>query len=88
MDDRWCILGGVRLVCGLFLFLSVTSVPANEPGAAALDFLEKLRAGELDTEPGGDTALATQYCAGQAGIDPESSGAAGAGFAWGHLRTG
>ncbi len=57
MDDRWCILGGVRLVCGFFLFLSIASVPANEPGAAALNFLEKLRAGELDTEPGGDTAL-------------------------------
>ncbi len=47
----------MKFVCGLCLFLATVPIRANEPGAAALDFLEKIRAGELDIEPGGDTAL-------------------------------
>ncbi len=37
--------------------LLCSSLFANEPGSAALDFLEKVRDGEVDLEPGGDTAL-------------------------------
>jgi hypothetical protein len=43
----------------LFLILcSFTHLAsASEPGSAALDFLEKVRKGELNLDPGGDTAL-------------------------------
>ena len=37
--------------------LMCAAVLANEPGGAALDFLEKVRAGEVDLAPGADTAL-------------------------------
>jgi hypothetical protein len=44
-----------------FLFLILGLLPslafASGPGSAALDFLEKARKGDLDLEPGGDTAL-------------------------------
>lgn len=40
---------------------AATAIAAPEdPGAAALRFLEKVRDGELDLKPGGDTALAPQ----------------------------
>ncbi len=44
-----------------FLFLILGLLPslafASGPGTAALDFLEKVRKGELNLNPGGDTAL-------------------------------
>ncbi len=44
-----------------FLFLILGLLPslafASGPGTAALDFLEKVRKGELNLDPGGDTAL-------------------------------
>lgn len=47
-----------RLVFLLVLGISQVNVMlANEPGAAAVDFLEKVRSGEVDLKPGGDTAL-------------------------------
>ena len=45
--------GCVFLIFGLVC----SSLFANEPGSAALDFLEKVRDGEVDLKPGGDTAL-------------------------------
>lgn len=45
----------------LFLCILSCSLPSftlgKEPGVAALDFLEKVRKGELNLEPGGDTSL-------------------------------
>ncbi len=37
--------------------LCVSFTLANEPGPAALDFIERLARGGLDGKPGGDTAL-------------------------------
>ncbi len=45
-----------RLLCLIFSFASLP-VLANEPGTAALQFLEKVRSGGVDLKPGGDTAL-------------------------------
>ena len=44
--------------CALLIFgLMCSTALANEPGGAAMDFLEKVRDGEVDLAPGGDTAL-------------------------------
>jgi len=45
-----------EIVCLVFLCL-FSSVLANEPGQVAMDFLGKVQKGEIDLEPGGDTAL-------------------------------
>ncbi len=43
-----------------FLFSSLTLHAASDPGKAAIDFLEKVRTGTLNLEPGGDTAVSPQ----------------------------
>jgi hypothetical protein len=43
----------------LAVALSATAAP-NDPARVAVDFLEKVRLGKLDLEPGGDTALSAQ----------------------------
>ena len=52
-----CIFPAVRGFVFLIFGLACSSLHANEPGPAALGFLEKVRDGDLDLEPGGDTAL-------------------------------
>ncbi|MFM2198475.1 MAG: hypothetical protein RLZZ505_1907 [Verrucomicrobiota bacterium] len=47
----------VKILRTLFFCLSVSPLLAADPGAAALDFLGKVREGTLDLQPGGDTAL-------------------------------
>jgi hypothetical protein len=47
----------VKILCSLILSLSLSPLMAADPGAAALDFLAKVRDGKLDLQPGGDTAL-------------------------------
>ena len=45
----------------ILLTIAVTAHAApNDPGKAAIDFLEKVRLRKLDLEPGGDTALSAQ----------------------------
>lgn len=51
------MLGVVKLVPALILCLTLSPVQAGDPGAAAMDFLGKVRDGNLDLEPGVDTAL-------------------------------
>lgn len=52
-----CRLVPVKALRFLIPLLITQLASANEPGDAALDFLEKVRKGELNLEPGGDTAL-------------------------------
>lgn len=47
------------LLCLFAISLTAHAAP-NDPGRVALDFLEKVRLGKLDLEPGGDTALSAQ----------------------------
>ncbi len=50
----------------LFVLLAIPMIAhaaPSDPGKAAIDFLEKVRARELDLEPGGDTALSPQTSA-------------------------
>lgn len=47
----------VKILCPLILCLSLSPLMGGDPGAAALDFLGKVRDGKLDLQPGGDTAL-------------------------------
>jgi len=51
------IFGAVKTLRALILCLSVSPLMAADPGAAALDFLGKVRDGKLNLQPGGDTAL-------------------------------
>lgn len=51
------MLGAVKIVSALILCLSLSPVLGADPGAAALDFLGKVREGNVDLEPGVDTAL-------------------------------
>jgi len=45
----------------VFLMLTLAAhAGSGDPGKAALDFLEKVRLGKLNLEPGGDTALSPQ----------------------------
>ena len=46
-----------------FIFLAVAlsaNAAPNDPGGAAIDFLEKVRVRNLNLEPGGDTAISAQ----------------------------
>lgn len=47
----------VKILRALILGLFLSPLMAADPGAAALDFLGKVRDGKLDLKPGGDTAL-------------------------------
>lgn len=49
--------GSVKVFLCLILALLPSLAFSSEPGPAALDFLEKARKGDLDLDPGGDTAL-------------------------------
>lgn len=52
----------------LFLLLAAaftTHAAPGDPGGAAIDFLEKVRRGELNLEPGGDTALSARTAKGK-----------------------
>jgi hypothetical protein len=51
--------GAVKLFA-LILALATGTTLAADPGAAAIDFLEKVRKGRLALEPGGDTAITPQ----------------------------
>jgi hypothetical protein len=51
------MFGAVNIFRALMLVLSLTPLMAADPGAAALDFLGKVRDGKLDLQPGKDTAL-------------------------------
>ncbi|MBG7606568.1 MAG: hypothetical protein IZT59_00825 [Verrucomicrobia bacterium] len=52
-----CIFLPVKGYAFLIFGLVCSTLYANEPGSAALDFLGKVRDGKVDLEPGGDTAL-------------------------------
>lgn len=48
----------VRTICVLWWMLAGGALAAvTDPGKTAIDFLEKVRAGTINLEPGGDTAL-------------------------------
>jgi hypothetical protein len=49
-----------RTILLLITAVATAIAAPEEPGSAALRFLEKVRDGELDLNPGGDTALAPQ----------------------------
>jgi hypothetical protein len=51
------MIGAVKIVSALFLCLTLSPVRGADPGAAAMDFLGKVRDGSVDLEPGADTAL-------------------------------
>lgn len=51
------MFGAVKIVPALILFLSLSPAQAGDPGAAAMDFLGKVRDGNLDLKAGADTAL-------------------------------
>ncbi len=51
------MFAAVKIFSFLLVVLLVLPAAANEPGPAALDFLEKIKSGEVDLQPGGDTAL-------------------------------
>lgn len=51
------MLGAVKTVSAFILCLSLSPVMASDPGEAALDFLGKVREGNVDLDPGVDTAL-------------------------------
>ncbi len=51
------IFRAVKFLFSLIFGLSLSPLLAADPGAAALDFLGKVRDGKLDLQPGGDTAL-------------------------------
>jgi hypothetical protein len=53
----------VRMICVLWLALAACGLAAADPGETAVDFLEKVRAGAVNLEPGGDTALSAQTSA-------------------------
>jgi hypothetical protein len=51
----------VRVISALWLAMAVSALGiSGDPGETALHFLEKIRARELNLEPGGDTALSPQ----------------------------
>lgn len=52
-----CIFPAVKKCVCLIFGLLLLPVFGNEPGAVAIAFLEKVRAGEIDLTPGTDTAL-------------------------------
>lgn len=50
----------MKFLSAFFSFTLAAHAASSDPGKAAIDFLEKLREGKLNLEPGGDTALAPQ----------------------------
>ncbi len=50
----------MKLLCLLLATALCTHAAANDPGAAAIEFLEKIRTGKLDLSPGTDTAITPQ----------------------------
>lgn len=55
----------------IFLLLAATiaaQAAPGDPGGAAIEFLEKVRRGELNLEPGGDTALSARTAKGKKDI--------------------
>lgn len=50
----------MKLLCLLLATALCTHAAASDPGAAAIEFLEKIRTGKLDLSPGTDTAITPQ----------------------------
>ncbi|NJM37183.1 MAG: hypothetical protein HC845_04540 [Akkermansiaceae bacterium] len=50
----------MKIIFALILATLTAQAASDGPGKAALDFLEKVRQGKLNLEPGGDTALSSQ----------------------------
>ncbi len=57
-DGLWFL--PVKFAAVLLMLTLVAHAGSGDPGGAALDFLEKVRQGKLNLEPGGDTALSPQ----------------------------
>src|SRR5688572_14656666 len=55
----------VKFLAALLAVSLSSHAASTDPGAAALDFLEKVRLRKLNLEPGGDTALSAQTAAGK-----------------------
>ena len=50
----------MKLISILLAMAMTARGASSDPGTVAIDFLEKVRVGKLDLEPGGDTALSPQ----------------------------
>ncbi|MEO7098530.1 MAG: hypothetical protein ABI162_04150 [Luteolibacter sp.] len=50
----------MKLISILLAMAMTARGASSDPGTVAIDFLEKVRVGKLDLEPGGDTALSAQ----------------------------
>ncbi len=58
MNELW--VSPVKLLCVLLATTLISHGASSDPGKVAIDFLEKVRQGQLDLAPGGDTALSAQ----------------------------
>ena len=59
---KWAMAMPVRMISVLWLAACALTAAAD-PGETAVDFLEKVRAGAVNLEPGGDTAISPQTSA-------------------------
>ncbi len=57
------MISPVKFIFALLLASLTVQAASEDPGKAAVDFLEKVRQGKLNLEPGGDTALSPQVSA-------------------------
>lgn len=51
------MMAAVKWLMLVMIWFAFPGLQASEPGTVALEFLEKVREGEVNLEPGGDTAL-------------------------------
>jgi len=60
--EKWAMAMPVRTITVMWLAACALAAAAD-PGETAVDFLEKVRAGAVNLEPGGDTAISAQTSA-------------------------
>jgi hypothetical protein len=58
-------VSAVKVILVLLASLIAAQATPSDPGAVAIDFLEKVRSGKLNLHPGGDTALSPQTADGK-----------------------